>query len=99
MNNSLNDDAMKLRLRSHCVHMENRGLVNITGVTDVGCFNESEVALMTEFGAMAIEGALLHVLKLDLEGGQVSVEGEISALIYEDEPPQKRGSLLSRLFR
>lgn len=99
MNNSLNDDGAKLRLRSHCVHMDNRGLVSVTGVTDVGCFNESEAALVTECGAMVIEGSNLHILKLDLEDGQVSVEGEISALVYEDEPVKPRGSLLSRLFR
>ena len=99
MINDRTDDGMKLRLRSHCVHMENRSLVSITGVTDVGCFNESEVMLVTECGAMAVEGIGLHVLKLDLEGSQVSVEGEISAIVYEDEPVKKQGSLLSRLFR
>lgn len=99
MNDQRNDTACGLRLRSHCVHMENRGLVSITGVTDAGCFNEHEVELITEAGALTVEGSGLHVLKLDIEGGQVSIEGEISALIYEDEPPVKRGSLLSRMFR
>ena len=98
----MNNDRIpgsELRLRSHCVHMENRSLISITGVTDVGCFNEQEVALTSECGAMAVEGTGLHILKLDLEGGQVSIEGDLRAVVYEDEPPERKGSLLSRLFR
>ena len=34
------------RLRTHSVHIENRELASITGVKDVGSFNESMVVLM-----------------------------------------------------
>ena len=98
MNDSRTDER-GLRMRSHCVHMENRGLVSITGVTDVGAFDEHEVILSTEAGGMTVEGRGLHILRLDIEGGQVTVEGEICAVIYEDEPERKQGSLFSRMFR
>ena len=88
-----------LRLRSHCIHMDNRELLSITGVKDVGSFNEREVTVFTEAGGMTVEGNGLHITKLDLDAGQVNVEGEICAIEYDDAVPQERGSFLSRVFR
>lgn len=99
MNDLRTNDNSCLRLRSHSVHMENRSLLTVTGVTDVGCFNEHEVALQTDAGDMAIEGENLHITRLDLENGQVSVEGDIGLIEYEEPVQKKKGSLLSRLFR
>ena len=88
-----------LRLRSHCIHMENREVLSITGVTEVGSFNESEVAVFTEGGGMTVDGSGLHITKLDLDDGQIIVEGEICAIEYDDEPPRQKGSFFSRVFR
>ena len=99
MNDLRSLEAGSPRLRSHSVHLDDRSLLSITGVADVSSFNETEVALLTEAGEMIVEGAGLHISKLDLEEGRVMIEGAVSALIYEDEPPKKQGSLLSRMFR
>ena len=45
-------EGSTLRLRTHSVHIENRELASITGVKDVGSFNESMVVLMTEGGGL-----------------------------------------------
>lgn len=87
------------RMRSHCVHMDGRELLSITGVTDMGCFNEHEVMLNTDAGGMTIEGMGLHITKLDLDGGSIMIEGVIDAIEYEECAPEKKGSLLSRMFR
>lgn len=88
-----------LRLRSHTIHLEDRTLLSVTGVRDVGSFNEREVSLVTDAGALAIEGESLHITKLDLDAGQVMVEGEIGALVYEEDIPERKAGLFSRLFR
>ena len=102
-NEMMNDlkacEAAGLRLRSHTVHMENRSHLSVTGVTDVGCFNEHEAVLQTEAGDMVIEGENIHVTKLDLENGQVTLEGDISLIEYEEPVQKKKASLISRLFR
>ncbi|MBO4848332.1 MAG: sporulation protein YabP [Clostridia bacterium] len=98
MNELRTNETRDLRPRRHSVHIDDRGLITVTGVTDVGSFNESEVVLMTQDGGMLIEGGELHITKLDLAEGQVIVSGEICAVEYDD-PPEKRGSLLSRMFR
>ncbi len=88
-----------LRLRSHCIHLDNRELLSITGVKDVGSFNEREVTVFTDSGGMTVEGEGLHITKLDLDAGQVNIEGEICAIEYDDAPQPERGSFLSRVFR
>ena len=98
MNETRTPDA-GLRLRSHCIHMENREVLSITGVKDVGSFNEREIAVFTEAGGMTIEGSGLHITRLDLDDGQIAVEGEICAIEYDDDTPQQRGSFFSRVFR
>ena len=64
----------------------------------VDSFNEQMVTLATSQGALTLLGSGLHVSHLNLEDGQLLVEGEIDALQY-DSSPRARGSLLSRLMR
>lgn len=87
------------RMRSHCVHLDGRELLSVTGVTDVLSFDENEVSLTTDAGGMNIMGSGLHVQKLDLEGGCVMIEGLVDAIEYEEAVPERKGSLLSRIFR
>jgi sporulation protein YabP len=87
-----------LRLRTHSIHIENRELVSITGVKDVGSFNENEVILMPDGGGLSVEGEGLHITKLNLDEGQIIIEGQLIALEY-DEAPQQRPGFFSRMFR
>ena len=72
------------RIRSHSIHIDDRRLISVTGVKDVDSFNEQFVQLLTEAGELRIEGAELHITKLNLDEGQVMLEGEISALEYAE---------------
>lgn len=88
-------DLGKLRPRAHSIHIDNRMRTSITGVMDVISFNEQDVMLLTEAGALNIAGANLHLARLNLEEGQICIEGELLALDYEPPETQKRG-LFSR---
>ena len=85
-------------LMPHSVELTERGLAAIRGVQAVDSFNEQMVTLATSQGALTLLGSGLHVSHLNLEDGQLLVEGEIDALQY-DSSPRARGSLLSRLMR
>ncbi|HWS29365.1 MAG TPA: sporulation protein YabP [Clostridia bacterium] len=87
-----------LRMRPHAIHIEGRTLTSVTGVKDVASFNEQEVFLITEAGELSIEGMGLHITKLNLDEGQVVLEGEVVALEYADAPAVKSG-VFSRLFK
>lgn len=95
------DDKKVTRGRSHSILMENRQRVSITGVQDVDSFDESSVILVTDLGYITLHGVDLHISKLNLEEGQLIVEGEIIALQYSDADYAggKGSGLFSRLFR
>lgn len=85
-----------LNLR-HTVTMEDRKRLLITGVTDVESFDEQMVLLVTQPGELVIKGSGLHITKIDVATGDLSLEGEISELSYGDSRPA--GGLFGRLFR
>lgn len=82
----------------HTLGLTGRERAIITGVSDVDCFNEQLVVLLTDAGQMTVTGAGLHVEELDLKNGQLVVEGEISAIEYSGKA-RREGGVLSRLFR
>ena len=68
----------------------------MTGVAEVISFDESLVVLNTSLGVLTVQGQELKLKTLSLEGGQVAVDGQISALIYEQP---RESSLWQRLWR
>ncbi len=74
---------------SHNLQLDRREKLTMTGVTEVVSFEENAVILRTGLGLLNVHGRELQLKTLSLEGGQVVVEGQISALIYEE--PRVRG--------
>lgn len=81
----------------HKLTLDERKKLTMTGVTEVVSFDENTVVLRTELGTLEVQGQQLQLKTLSLDGGQVAVDGHISALYYE-EPRQKR-SLRELLWR
>ena len=80
----------------HKLTLNERKKLTVTGVTEVVSFEEDAVVLKTALGTLAVQGRQLQLKTLSLEGGQVDVEGTVSALIYEE--PKQAGGVLRRLF-
>lgn len=83
----------------HNAILEDRSKLMLTGVTDVENFDENKVYLYTQLGELVIRGKQLHVNEISLESGELTVEGEINALIYGDKDRTKKLGLLGKLFR
>ena len=81
------------------VIMENRGKASISGVNDVDSFDEGAIILFTQLGVLTIKGADLHINKLNIETGELSIEGEIDSLAYSDHSSGKGGGFFSKLFK
>jgi len=92
------DDRKVLRTRTHQVVIENRERVVISGVEDVDSFNEEEVVLLTEAGVITLIGQELHVNKLNLDEGQLIVEGFFMGLDYRDHEVAHKG-LFGKIFK
>ena len=54
----------------HRIVWTDRKRGNITGVTDVGSFDETTVILETDQGILTLKGKGLHIGKLSLEAGR-----------------------------
>lgn len=68
----------------HKLSLEERSRLTMTGVTEVISFQETSVVLHTSLGTLIVQGNDLKLKTLSLEGGQVAVDGHISAIIYEE---------------
>lgn len=87
----------KTILLPHSVSIDDRKKISVTGVTDVGCFDEEKIELYTSYGELIIRGENLQVVLLSLEQGDVKAEGNVSSIMYTSET-KKRTSIFSRLL-
>lgn len=83
--------------RPHSVIIDGRKKTELTGVVDVSGFDEQTVSLTTEMGGLVIKGSELHITRLSLDTGDVTVEGNINAMQYTSGSSSK--GIVSKLFR
>ncbi|MBE6824094.1 MAG: sporulation protein YabP [Ruminococcaceae bacterium] len=81
---------------SHTLILDNRSKLTLTGVNDVLGFDEQNVNLLTDIGALIVKGEALHINKLSLESKDVCIDGKINSLQYLS---QNTKSLKSKLFK
>lgn len=84
------------RRKEQNIILENRNRLSISGVEEVGGFDESIVQMQTQLGALTVHGSNLRVETLSVDSGDLLVVGDISDLSYA-EIPIRRG-FWSRLF-
>ncbi len=85
--------------KPHNIILEDRRMLTVSGVSDVDSFDEQTVMLYTELGELTIRGSDLHMNKLNVETGEVYIEGNISSLSYQEEAPRSSGGFMGKLFR
>ncbi len=87
--------------KSHKIVLSNRKTGNFTGILDVISFDISEILLETEQGMLNIKGKDLHVNRVNLEKGEVDIEGSIDGFTYSQIPIgiKKQESLLGKIFK
>ena len=80
----------------HTVMLDNRRLMAVTGVKDVPAFDENTITLALEDVTLVVRGEGLHLSKLSLESGDVTIDGVIASMQYMGAASK---SLRSKLFR
>ncbi len=80
--------------------LENKEVLNVTGVENVDNFNDEAVVLITNKGKLTIKGEKLNINKLNVEEGKLIVKGVINSLVYSDYDGQReKVSLVKKLFK
>lgn len=85
--------------QNHSMILENRKSLSISGITDVDSFDEKAICLYTQLGELTIQGKELHIDSMSVETGNMTVTGDIWAIIYGDKDRHGPLSALGRLFR
>lgn len=91
-------EEKRLMKIAHNIIMEDRKRLSVSGVVDIDSFDDQCVVAFTDLGELEIRGYNLHINKIDVQAGELSMEGEIYSLSYSDSQP-KKGGFLSRLMR
>lgn len=79
--------------------LENRKSLSISGITDVDSFDEKTIVLYTQLGELTIQGRELHIDSMSVETGDMSITGDIWAIVYGDKDKKGPLTALGRLFR
>ena len=82
----------------HTVNLTGRERAVITGVSDVDCFNEQLVVLMTTLGTMTISGSAMNLSHMNKEEGRIIIDGEFDSIEYSGKA-RGRGGFLAKLLR
>jgi sporulation protein YabP len=73
--------------------------MTVGGVKEIVSFDEQAVRMLTVSGELVVDGADLRVKVLDVERGNVVLEGRIDGVAYVEEVPTERHGFWSRLTR
>lgn len=82
----------------HNIIIEDRRLMTVSGVSDVDSFDEQTVVVFTDMGELTVRGNDLHINRLNIEIGELFIEGKIYSITYTDEQPHS-GGFFSKVFR
>jgi sporulation protein YabP len=84
--------------KQHSIIVENRKKIVLTGVKEVESFNDSDMIIITNAGALRIRGRNLEVSKVSTESGDLEMSGIVTSMHYSDTE-RSPNNLITKLFR
>ena len=82
----------------HHLILEDRRALTVSGVLDVDSFDEMTVIIYTDIGELTVKGQSLHINRLNIETGELTMEGQIQSMTYTDVQ-SRSGGFFGRLFK
>jgi sporulation protein YabP len=89
----------KIEFKNQNILLEDRSKLTITGVEQVESFNDNTIILMTVKGGITIKGEELNVGKLNLDDGNVKIDGIINGIIYNNKDSSQKGNIIGKIFK
>ncbi|WIV13047.1 sporulation protein YabP [Proteiniborus sp. MB09-C3] len=91
----------KVTTKSNNIILEDREKLAISGVESVESFNDNTIILATSKGGINIKGTSLNISKLNLEDGNVTIQGIINSIVYTNKEISsgKGNGLLGKMFK
>lgn len=93
----MTEEKTRVQMPHHII-LEDRHALTVSGVSDVDSFDEMTVIIYTDRGELTVKGEGLHINRLNIETGELTLEGQVQSMIYADVP-SRSGGFLGRLFK
>jgi len=93
---------MEERRREELVHnviMSGRNKMTVSGVEDVDNFDDDRVVAYTTEGIMTVKGGGLKINRLNVESGDLEIEGDIDCIEYAEGHKSDKGGFFGKIFR
>ena len=86
---------------NHDIFITARKKLQITGINKIVSLNNEEFLIDTKMGLLLIEGNNLVMQQLDIDKGQIWIEGTINSLGYieNDKKKKEKTTFLGKLFK
>lgn len=94
---SLSDQNIKFKNQN--IYLEDRSNLTITGVEQVESFNDNTILLNTVKGGIIVKGEELNINKLNLEEGNVKINGIVNGITYSNKEFGSKGNILGKMFK
>lgn len=91
-------DENKIRFKSQNIIIEDRLKMTVTGVEQVENFNDNTITLVTVNGGMTIKGEGLNISKLNLDDGNVKIDGKVNGVAYTSRDATPK-NIMGKLFK
>lgn len=70
--------------KGHRIGLNEREAMEATGVVNVESFDDQKIILETVQGMLTLQGENLHIKSLNLEEGNIKVEGRVDSIAYSE---------------
>lgn len=91
----MNEQKIDKRFDESTLTLTNRTNLNITGVEKVNTVSDTNINLKASGSILNVYGSNLQVIKLDVDGGTLRVNGLVDQVRYN----QKKENFLKRVFK
>lgn len=77
--------------------LDSRKKLKVTGVAEVENFSDNAIEIDTCLGRLTVKGENLKISKLNIDDGELSVDGNINSLEYTKK--KEKGGFFENIFR
>ena len=87
--------------QNHEIKLDNRNKLSITGISKIDSLNSDEFLIQTSLGLLLIKGENLVMQQLDIDKGNIWIDGNVVSIEYlsETSNKKKKTSFVGKLFK
>ena len=87
--------------QNHQIKLDNRNKLSVTGINKIDSLNSNEFLIQTNMGLLLIKGENLLMQQLDIDKGNIWIEGTVSGIEYIEDVKEKKtkSSFMGKLFK